>query len=80
MPKIIIKSVIMNKPDVNWYQLTNTYNDYTMMMIKNLYIICLTRHPGWKEIHTVMYWDLTIHTIHNIISLQFVLQMVSNYE
>ena len=47
-------------------------------MTKSPYMICLIRYPGWQEMHVIMYLDVTIHIIHNIIALKCVLQIVSD--
>ena len=78
MPLTRIKVVTINKPDVGWSKLNHAYNDETVKITKILEIIWLTRYPGWQEILMTMYLDVTIHKIQNIISLQWVLLIVSD--
>ena len=67
----------MTTPDVGWYQLTFTYNNETVTTITNLDIMCMTRSPGWQEIHTTVYLDFLVLSFFKSHKLKFIIYTVT---
>ena len=60
MPKLIIKVFTMTNPDMVFSRSTKTNNDDTLITIKNLDIMWMTRDPGLQEIHATVNLDFLV--------------------